>query len=200
MIPYLLAAVGGYLLGDSMKESEKFADGGGVNPNWRNPENIKVGDIVKLTTIGRTKGIVVDIIQSPAPFVSTAKIDWDDKKDRGLVYVTHIQKYAHGGILDNADIEVEMESMNSNTLVLEVEIYDGTKEDKYFFEYSIDHSDSSCSLDAIYDENNNKVSKELQSELESNKSLDNQLDNAIRDAFDKYADERDESRRDYEEE
>ena len=131
MIPYLLAAVGGYLLGNSMKES---------------------------------------------------------------------QSYAHGGILDNADIEVEMESMNSNTLVLEVEIYDGTKETKYFFEYSVDHSDNSCSLDAIYDENNNKVSKELQTELESNKSLDNQLDNAIRDAFDKYADERYESRRDYEEE
>jgi len=28
MIPYLLAAVGGYLLGDSMKDSQTFADGG----------------------------------------------------------------------------------------------------------------------------------------------------------------------------
>jgi len=35
MIPYLLAAVGGYLLGDSMKESEKFADGGSVGEAWR---------------------------------------------------------------------------------------------------------------------------------------------------------------------
>jgi len=30
MIPYLLAAVGGYLLGDSMKDSEKFAKGGNI--------------------------------------------------------------------------------------------------------------------------------------------------------------------------
>ena len=28
MIPFILAAVGGYLIGDSMKDSEKFADGG----------------------------------------------------------------------------------------------------------------------------------------------------------------------------
>jgi len=28
MLPYLLAAVGGYLIGDSMKDSQKFADGG----------------------------------------------------------------------------------------------------------------------------------------------------------------------------
>ena len=28
MIPYLLAAVGGYLLGDSMKDRQTFADGG----------------------------------------------------------------------------------------------------------------------------------------------------------------------------
>ena len=33
MIPYLLAAVGGYLLGDSMKESQTFADGGDVDYN-----------------------------------------------------------------------------------------------------------------------------------------------------------------------
>ena len=30
MIPFLLAAVGGYLIGDSMKDSDKFADGGEV--------------------------------------------------------------------------------------------------------------------------------------------------------------------------
>ena len=30
MIPYLLAAVGGYLIGDSMKESQTFADGGKI--------------------------------------------------------------------------------------------------------------------------------------------------------------------------
>ena len=30
MIPYLLAAVGGYLIGDSMKESERFAKGGNI--------------------------------------------------------------------------------------------------------------------------------------------------------------------------
>jgi hypothetical protein len=30
MIPYLLAAVGGYLLGDSMKDSQSFAKGGGI--------------------------------------------------------------------------------------------------------------------------------------------------------------------------
>ena len=35
MIPYLLAVVGGYLLGDSMKESEKkMADGGKVDDEW----------------------------------------------------------------------------------------------------------------------------------------------------------------------
>jgi hypothetical protein len=28
MIPYILAAVGGYLIGDSMKDSQKFAEGG----------------------------------------------------------------------------------------------------------------------------------------------------------------------------
>jgi hypothetical protein len=31
MIPYLLAAVGGYLIGDSMKDSQTFADGGMAN-------------------------------------------------------------------------------------------------------------------------------------------------------------------------
>jgi len=56
MIPFILAAVGGYLIGDSMKDSEKFADGGMMtdggmmdgsaiesaarrkadNPNWTN--------------------------------------------------------------------------------------------------------------------------------------------------------------------
>lgn len=38
MIPYLLAAVGGYLLGDSMKDSQTFADGGETewdNSGWR---------------------------------------------------------------------------------------------------------------------------------------------------------------------
>ena len=34
MIPYLLAVVGGYLIGDSMKDSEKFADGGEVNSKY----------------------------------------------------------------------------------------------------------------------------------------------------------------------
>ena len=28
MIPFILAAVGGYLIGDSMKDSQTFADGG----------------------------------------------------------------------------------------------------------------------------------------------------------------------------
>jgi len=30
MIPFILAAVGGYLIGDSMKDSQTFADGGEV--------------------------------------------------------------------------------------------------------------------------------------------------------------------------
>ena len=30
MIPFILAAIGGYLIGDSMKDSQKFADGGGT--------------------------------------------------------------------------------------------------------------------------------------------------------------------------
>ena len=170
MIPYLLAAVGGYLIGDSMKGSEKFADGGVMdkadeqenldmvknqaiqiqhhakeliqtlksnpkveawvvakmdratsnlsdithylegeknyfadggnvdNVDGFNPKGIKVGDTVQLTLIG-TKGKVVEIIKSPAPFVSRAKISWDDKEDRGLMYVTDIYKVMPNGKL-----------------------------------------------------------------------------------------------------
>jgi len=39
MIPYLLAVVGGYLLGDSMKDSQTFADGG-MMANGGNVSNI----------------------------------------------------------------------------------------------------------------------------------------------------------------
>ena len=143
MIPYLLAVVGGYLLGDSMKESQK-----------------KTG------------------------------------------FEPYSKKMADGGVLENAaDLEIDMDSMNSNTLILELEIgnYDNT-ESKYFFEYSVDHNERSYSLNAIYDEKDNKVSKELHDELENDKSLDNQLHYAIMDAFQDYADEKYESRNDYNEE
>jgi hypothetical protein len=39
MIPYLLAVLGGYLLGDSMKDSQTFSDGGKT-------QQIKIGDLV----------------------------------------------------------------------------------------------------------------------------------------------------------
>jgi hypothetical protein len=198
MIPYLLAAVGGYLLGDSMKESQSFADGGDVS--WRNPKNIKVGDVVKLTPVG-PKGKVVDIIESPAPFVSTAKIDWEDKKDRGLSYVTLIQKFADGGKTDYSNVEVEIESLNSDTLELEVEIedYDGT-EKKYYFEYFVDHDERSYSLHAIYDENHKRLPKYEEKEFEDDKILNSQLENSIMDAFERYSDEKYESQRDYDDE
>jgi len=245
MIPYLLAAVGGYLLGDSMKESQSFADGGDVS--WRNPKNIKVGDVVKLTPVG-PKGKVVDIIESPAPFVSTAKIDWEDKKDRGLMYVTHIETFAEGGKTDmleisdreiaeyvkdqhygdhnyakefesgakwykqelkdrillnntyDANVEVEIESLNNDTLELEVEIEKYGTEKKYYFEYFVDHDERSYSLHAIYDENHKRLPKYEEKELEDDKILNSQIENSVMDAFERYADEKYESQRDYEDE
>jgi hypothetical protein len=130
MIPYLIAAVGAYLIGDSMKESKTFAD---------------------------------------------------------------------GGVLEEvAEVETEIDKMNSDTLIIEVEFdkYDGTEE-KYFFEYSVDHDDRSYSLDAIYDEKDNRLSKERESELENDKGLNDQLYYAIMDAFQGYADEKYESQNDY---
>jgi hypothetical protein len=44
MIPYLLAVAGGYLLGDSMKDSQTFADGGMMSDGGK----IKVGDFVNI--------------------------------------------------------------------------------------------------------------------------------------------------------
>jgi hypothetical protein len=43
MIPFILAAVGGYFIGDSMKESEKFASGG-VTDLWMSVKN-KFSDV-----------------------------------------------------------------------------------------------------------------------------------------------------------
>jgi hypothetical protein len=45
MIPYLLAAVGGYLLGDSMKDSQTFSDGGGVRLDLNKVSNVVVEGI-----------------------------------------------------------------------------------------------------------------------------------------------------------
>jgi len=44
MIPFILAAVGGYLIGDSMKDSQTFADGGMMADGGE----IKTGDIVQV--------------------------------------------------------------------------------------------------------------------------------------------------------
>jgi len=113
-----------------------------------------------------------------------------------------VKKLANGGVLEDvADIEIEIESMDSSTLVLEVEFdkYDNSEE-KYFFEYSIDYRERSYSLDAIYDEKDNKLSKEREKEFENDKVLSDKLYYAIMDAFQDYADAKYESQSDYDQE
>lgn len=195
MIPYLLAAIGGYLLGDSMKDSEKFADGGGVNP-----KNIKVGDVVKLTTIG-PKGKVVEIIESPAPFVSRAKIDWEDKKDRGFMYVTHIQKFDKGGVAyagsiigkEVTDTKSEIESIIGNylTLELEVEFYIQEIDDYIEKEYEIEiyYDYDGYSINKINSEDGKQISKEEREFLENEKSISSEIDRAYDRAMQQVADE-----------
>ena len=95
MIPYLLAAVGGYLLGDSMKESQTFADGG--ETEWDNPKDIQIGDTVSLTPSGPT-GKVIDIVEQGAPYARLAKVNWDNGT-QDLGYMKFIYKVMPDGKL-----------------------------------------------------------------------------------------------------
>ena len=55
MIPYILAAVGGYLIGDSVK-GKQYARGGKM------PDEIKSGDLVHIPAINKT-GVVSGILR-----------------------------------------------------------------------------------------------------------------------------------------
>lgn len=207
MIPYVIALVGSYLIGESM-QSKIFAEGGDVSgkeyqikkPNGTffyvkmqtgAPAWSTSADMAYQYTKDEAEKIKSMLENQGATGLSVVKYDKDWWKNTPY-------EFADGGILkDVADIEIEIEKMNSNTLELEVEFdkYDGS-EDKYYFEYSLDKD--SYSLSAIYDDKRNMVSNEKQQELESDKYLNNKLENAIMNALSTYADEKYESNRDYE--
>jgi len=196
MIPFILAAVGGYLIGDSMKDSEKFADGGGVKSGL-------IGKRVRLIEMKEDPNPIAPGTMGTVVHVGgdVINVEWDNGRNLGLVEgvdeYEFTDEFAEGGILkDVADIEIEVEKMNSNMLELEVEFdnYDGS-EDKYYFEYSLDKDN--YSLSAIYDDKRNLVSDEKQQELESDEYLSNKLESAIFNALSTYADEKYESNRDY---
>lgn len=180
MIPYLLAAIGGYLIGDSIDDKQKFADGGKTDKSdMLEISDREISEYVKDQHYGNH--------EYANEFEKGAKWYKQELKDRISLQNTY-----------NANVEVEIESINSDTLELEVEIekYDGT-EKKYYFEFFVDHDERSYSLHAIYDENHKRLPKYEEKELEEDKILNSQIENSVMDAFERYADEKYESNTDY---
>jgi hypothetical protein len=82
MIPYILAAVGGYLLGDSMKESQTFADGGGID--YLSEEEYELfNDSLKnyYTKYGEVQGIKDENDRGWVMFVDKQSgLSWEDAR------------------------------------------------------------------------------------------------------------------------
>jgi hypothetical protein len=87
MLPYILAAVGGYLIGDSMK-ADQYADGGMMADGGE----IKVGDKVKYKNAKYHATIIEIVDDVEIPYAEIAYSDGSVKK----AYLEDLQKVALG--------------------------------------------------------------------------------------------------------
>ena len=101
MIPYLLAVVGGYLIGDSMKESQTFADGGTIKDIDQ-----KIFTLLKDRNRANNKSMVSDINQ---------KIDKLKYKRDSIILEQ--KSYDEGG--DIEDMGVQFINYKDKTIMFE---------------------------------------------------------------------------------
>jgi len=91
MIPYLLAIAGGYLLGDSMKESQTFADGGMMAKGERISDKgeVKYGELV----VGN------EYFQVKRPDLGIEKIKITEKENGTYKYKRDTDNYTDEGVV-----------------------------------------------------------------------------------------------------
>jgi len=104
MIPFILAAVGGYLIGDSMKDSQKFADGGGVSDSLKKMaeeiDSKRTNIRLKIATIiGVDKTLMYldyDYTVSPFKLIETAVL-------RGFITIDEINEEVWNAAVEEAN-------------------------------------------------------------------------------------------------
>ena len=185
MIPYLLAVVGGYLLGDSMKESQLFADGGETEDM-----SIQFIDYKDKTIMfePHNKEYFTNDIEFKSLADAKKYIDAGSPDPSWQKFVYSHGVMADGGVasqcaLDIDDVEVEVESSNFNrdSLVLNVKVVyfieklDIFANKTYTFDLYVDYDGYAISS-ILYD--GTKIPKEEADMLESNKYVESEVETA----------------------
>ena len=175
MLPFILAAVGGYLIGDSIGEDKKileFAEGGTIELYYVQDANGNVKNISKSYEdadrfLEKSLKFNGDIRVAIVP-----KEDWEKEK----VSISNIKRYEEGGNInmDETEIDIDKEGDVIKVYYVKGDIgfdgrlrkYNSGRADEYEFEVSYFDDEES---EAYYDANWESIEAEILNKFYNNK-------------------------------